>query len=168
MFRFVVVLLAACLPGWLAICAPNRASAQDVAHRVLFKDWSVTCSPNCQLLPNVSSTTVDPNQFKIVIARRKSDGDPLAVMSVPIGVYLTPGIMISVDGKRPFQALYEVCDATKCHAGFKLAGLVLKAFKQGQSAKVRVWLQKDQVADFSISLSGFTIAYTYLQKQGAS
>ncbi|WP_193778375.1 invasion associated locus B family protein [Pseudovibrio sp. WM33] len=131
-----------------------------------FVDWTVECLAVCKLAPAATSSQGDPKQFKIVITSHSPDNTSYAVMSVPSGVYLAPGIVIRVDDKHPFKALFEICDETACHAGFKLTGSVLRAFKLGQIANIRVWLRKDQIVDFPISLYGFTRAYSYLQEQG--
>ncbi len=167
MFRSGVVLLAAVLPLSIAICVPFSGIAEASKLQAAFIDWSVDCTVQCKLLPNAATSSIDPEQFRITIAQREADRSGFAIMSVPTGVYLSPGVLISVDRKRPFKVLYELCDPAKCHASFKLNGPVLKAFKQGRTATIRVWLKKDHVVDFPVSLAGFTQAYAQFQTRSA-
>ncbi|SFL17984.1 Invasion protein IalB, involved in pathogenesis [Pseudovibrio ascidiaceicola] len=166
MFRLIVVLLTAVLSFGVLTGVPRFGMAGEAIVQTAFSDWSVECAAGCKLLPNRASSTIDPEQFKIIVVWRKSAGTSFALMSVPIGVYLASGILISVDGKRPYKALYELCDQTACHAGFKLSGAVLEAFKRGRSATIRIWLKKDRIVEFPVSLKGFTQAYADFQAQG--
>ncbi|SDR45017.1 invasion associated locus B family protein [Pseudovibrio sp. Tun.PSC04-5.I4] len=172
MSRLVVVPLAMLLIVGLAFIVPGLviAGSQPVADT--FADWQVDCgthlqdgSSQCLLVPNRGASTIETDQFQLVIAPGKPRGTSYAVMSVPNGVYLAPGILLTVDAQRPFKVLYEVCNSSGCHAGFKLTSQVLKALRRGKQASVRVWLHKGRVVDFPVSLSGFTKAYSHYQTQ---
>jgi Invasion protein B, involved in pathogenesis len=144
--------------------------AVDGPYEQNFTDWRVLCqSPGetstCQMLQ--SATTGDDGSavFLLSISPGQDAASSYAVMTVPLGVYLAPGIEIHVDRRRPFKVLYEVCDRTSCHAGFELSGAVLDAFRQGLDAKVRVWTAKAQAVEFPVSLRGFSAAYHHYQEQ---
>ena len=137
-----------------------------------FKDWRVMCAQDdgnantCQMLQSQPATVGGADVFLLSISRGASSKDISAVVSVPLGVYLAPGIEIHISGRRPFKVLYEICDQVSCHAGFKLKGSVLASFKRGTEAKFRVWTAKSKAVEFPISLLGFTSAYTELKAQG--
>lgn len=137
----------------------------------VFTDWRVLCQPSeetkttCQMLQSASASEDGLTVFLLSISPGEEDGASYAVVTVPLGVYLAPGVEIRVDRRRPFKVLYEICDRAGCHAGFKLSGSVLSAFRNGLDAKVRVWTAKTQAVEFPVSLRGFSAAYRHYQEQ---
>lgn len=136
----------------------------------LFTDWRVLCQPalqvtTCQMLQSASAGEDGNAIFLLSISPGEDTGASYGVVTVPVGVYLAPGIEIRVDHRRPFKVLYEICDRTGCHAGFKLSGSVLSAMRNGLDAKVRVWTAKTQAVEFAVSLRGFSAAYRYYQSE---
>jgi invasion protein IalB len=87
----------------------------------------------------------------------------VAIVSTPLGGYLAPGMLLTIDGGRPFKVLFETCNAAGCHGGFELAGRVAREFQQGKSLKVRLWTDKSKPADVGVSLSGFRTALAALK-----
>lgn len=160
--RFAAVLIAVLWAGFAF------AAAETV-----FKDWRILCAQGdaaktCQMLQSQPATTGGADVFLISLNQSEGTQDISAVVSVPLGVYLAPGIEIHVAGRRPFKVLYEICDQTSCHAGFKLKGSVLASFKKGSEAKFRVWTAKSKAVEFPVSLNGFSAGYTELTSLGAN
>ena len=136
----------------------------------VFTDWRVLCQPleaatTCQMLQSASAGEDGPTVFLLSISPGQEVDTSYAVVTVPMGVYLAPGIELRVDRRRPFKVLYEVCDRAGCHAGFKLSGPVLNAFRRGLDARVRVWTANTEAVEFPVSLRGFSAAYRYYQEQ---
>ncbi|EEE35170.1 Invasion associated locus B protein [Rhodobacteraceae bacterium KLH11] len=133
----------------------------------VFSDWRVLCqsaaqSTVCQMVQSVAVREDGPPVFLLSVSTDEDTGQSYAVMTVPVGVYLAPGIELNVDKRRPFKVLYEVCDQLGCHAGFRMDGDVLSAFRKGLEVRVRVWTARDKAVDFPVSLYGFTAAYERL------
>lgn len=93
-------------------------------------------------------------------------GKPVAILSLPAGVYLAPGILIRVDRNKPFKLLYETCNPSGCHAGFELKPSVLRAFKRGAVAAVRFFDPQQKPIDVNVSLAGFTKGFAALSEGG--
>ncbi len=148
----------------------SAALAQMAEHsptEEVFSDWRVLCQRSaqntiCQMVQSVAAEENGPPVFLISVSDNEGAGNHYAVMTVPVGVYLAPGIELYVDGRRPFKVLYEVCDLLGCHAGFRIDGDVLSAFRKGLEVKARVWTARDKAIDFPVSLHGFTAAYERL------
>ncbi|EEE35027.1 Invasion associated locus B protein [Rhodobacteraceae bacterium KLH11] len=135
----------------------------------VFSDWRVLCQPTdqgsaCQMLQSAAAEEDGPPVFLLSVSATSEQS--YAVMTVPVGVYLAPGIELHVDNRRPFKVLYEVCDQLGCHAGFRMNGDVLRAFRKGLQVKARVWTARDKAVDFPLSLRGFTAAYTHFRAAG--
>ncbi|WP_457814081.1 invasion associated locus B family protein [Sinorhizobium meliloti] len=107
-----------------------------------------------------------PPAFLLTVTPASDGSGEFAIITAPQRVYLVPGIEIRVDKRRPFKALFELCDDAGCHAGFKLAGPVLDAFRRGAAAKVRIWTAKDKAVEFAVSLNGFSKALEGLKRGG--
>ena len=90
---------------------------------------------------------------------------PVAIVSIPLGGYLVPGIEFSIDGKKPYKLLIETCTAAGCHASFPLTGQVSKDLRTGKSVNFRVWSSKSQSSDVKVSLSGFADAMAFLERR---
>lgn len=163
LWRWCAVLLIAGQPAF-AQTEPAQPDEQ------VFTDWRVLCQSSgaarsCQMLQSASASDHGPPVFLLSISPARDAGASYAVVTVPVGVYLAPGLEIRVDDRRPFKVLYEICDQAGCHAGFKFSGAVSRAFHQGLDAKVRVWTAKTQAVEFPVSLRGFSAAFGYYQKQ---
>lgn len=138
-----------------------------------FSDWRVLCQPTeeeavCQMLQSVSAEENGLPVFLLSVSDDEDTDQSYAVMTVPVGVYLAPGIELHVDNRRPFKVLYEVCDQLGCHAGFRMDGDVLSAFRKGLIVNARVWTARDKAVEFPISLRGFTAAYTQFSADGGN
>lgn len=173
MHRYLLLLLAACLVAGQAFFVSAAAVPSSGWTTTAFGDWLVRCPGSqtmeggCQLLPDLEKAAISPAQFGLVISRQDKTQSRFAVMTVPEGVYLASGVELSIDGGRPYKILYEVCRQGSCHAGFKLTGAVVSAFKRGAKATARVWLSQDRVVEFSLSLIGFTKAYSVFEGQAS-
>ncbi len=145
--------------------------AEPQSTEEVFSDWRVLCHPvekdvACQMMQSVAAEENGPPVFLLSVSDDEDTGQRYAVITVPVGVYLAPGIELHVDNRRPFKVLYEVCDQLGCHAGFRMKGDVLAAFRKGLEVKARVWTARDKAVDFPVSLRGFTAAYNQFRTAG--
>lgn len=134
---------------------------------LLAGDWQVTCpaaSARCQLTQAPAAPDGSPPHFLMAVSKADT-GQLYGVVTAPLSVYLVPGIEFQVDQRRPFKALYEICDNLGCHAGFKLSGAVLDAFRKGNSARLRIAISKTKAIDVSVSLKGFSEGLQKLEVQ---
>jgi invasion protein IalB len=160
------------LPAGFLLLATNMVMAEPVSMPPgdqVFGSWRIKCPTinamhQCQMIQAVSLSKGDAIPFLLSIMARSDERARYAVITVPIGVYLSNGVEIVVDQGRPFKVLFEVCDQRGCYAGFKLDDPVLSAFMAGQTARFRVWTAKAQAVDFPVSLSGFTAGWRAFQK----
>lgn len=158
LFRFLFPLFAGLFSATFAFAQSDE----------VFSDWQVQCGDedqNCQMLQVASASEDTASVFLLSISRGQGGADDFAVLTVPLGVYMAPGIEIRVDQRRPFKVLYEICDQNACYAGFRLSGAALTALRQGLDAKVRVWTAKTEAVEFPVSLRGFSAAYQHYQSE---
>jgi invasion protein IalB len=161
-------LLSAALSAYLVLCTQTVFAQAPSENQ--FEDWRVSCREtetgrHCQLSQAVPLVEDGQAVVLLSVSRDEKTGQSYAVATTPAEVYLAPGIEIRVDGGRPFKVLYEFCNANGCYAGFKLSENVLRAFRRGIEAKVRVWAGKTKAVDLPISLRGFTAAFRHYQAE---
>ena len=81
-----------------------------------------------------------------------------AVIFVPVGVRLPPGIRIQVDDRPQRVIPFEVCDSETCQARAILEGDLLEEFKAGMTGQVNFQNAAGRPRTVPISLKGFTAA----------
>jgi invasion protein IalB len=173
--RPAAALFQAALIGLYAL-APSAGFAQQVAEVKRFGNWEVLCGPAeavrpqnatpeaCRAIQRLTIPHTGETAFALTIVLGDKAGS-VAIVSVPLGGYLVPGIEFSVDSKKPYKLLIETCTAAGCHAGFPLTGQVGKDMRAGRSASFRVWSSKSQSTDVKISLDGFAGAMADLERR---
>ncbi|WP_404286386.1 invasion associated locus B family protein [Microvirga sp. RSM25] len=154
------------------------ASAQEAPRTERFADWEVACASSvqihqtsaspqpmvdCQVVQRLTAERGDDIVFAVTIVR-SAQSAPVAIVSIPLGGYIVPGIELSVDGKKPYKLLIETCNAAGCHAGFSLSGRIDKELRSGKHANFRLWAAKDKPADATVSLKGLADALTRLER----
>jgi invasion protein IalB len=105
----------------------------------------------------------DETVFAVTVIRSNQEA-VVAIVSIPLGGYIVPGIELSVDGKKPYKLLVETCNASGCHAGFPLSGRIDKDLRSGKRASFRLWAAKDMPADVTVSLKGLANALARLER----
>lgn len=155
-----VLCTVALLLGWVgvAVCADSAAASASGS-------WQVTCpqTGGCQMVQPVAPKPGEKPALLAMLSKDETSGAVIGVITVPLKVYLVPGIRITVDGKRPFKAAFELCDEAGCHAGFRAKGAVLDALSRGKKAEVTVWTGKDRAVLFPLALDGFTSAFRQVE-----
>ncbi len=151
---------------WAGFCAaPISPAFADTREG----DWSISCTQNlkpvkqtCQMFQAPPSPDGGAPHFLMSVSATDK-GNLYGVITAPLSVYLVPGVEMSIDKRSRFKALFELCDTAGCHAGFRLTGQVLDAFRKGTTAQMRVWVSKKQAIEVPVSLKGFAKATQQLQ-----
>ncbi|MGB5641434.1 MAG: invasion associated locus B family protein [Sedimenticolaceae bacterium] len=159
------ILLAAA--GTLLIS--NAAMAEDKPKT--FGDWGYNCdkSPDgkneiCYVFQNVTKKEGGQLVLGARIAYRDGKGDPLIVVTVPLGSLLPPGAALVMEGIEPVKLTYFLCAAEGCTTvATSLTPAMVEAMKKGENAVVRVAAPNQQVVGLPLSLKGFTKALESLK-----
>jgi invasion protein IalB len=162
---------AAAFVAWAIIVAHAPAYAADAASPSVqsgsperIGDWEVVCTPGakkpaeakpaCRLVQNHSGEG-GGSVLLVTIVLQDVAKVPVAVVSVPEGVYLAPGIELKVDDGQSFKLLYETCNSSGCHAGYKVEGEIGKALRKGTIAQHKLFDSKQKPVTIPVSLKGF-------------
>jgi invasion protein IalB len=169
------------LLGAVCVAMPLSAWAEDAPKIRRFGDWEAVCengdqearsassSPasterTCKAVQRLAVQGTNETVFVLTVVPGEKDAT-VAIVSVPLGGYIVPGIEFSVDGGKPYKLLIETCTAAGCHAGFPLAGRVDREMRSGKRASFRVWTTKSKPTDVSVSLNGFADAMGHLGRR---
>jgi invasion protein IalB len=147
------------------IVTPAQAipQSENTAKRV--GDWQVFCkeatSPavksmqNCRLVQSHAMDAEAKSIFMFSVMNDSAKGGLFALVTVPLEIYLAPGIVLEGENKKPYKVLYEICNMAGCHGGFKLTPEVLTLLKGAKPIVARVWTTTNKALSVSLSPKGF-------------
>ncbi|MHA1151796.1 MAG: invasion associated locus B family protein [Alphaproteobacteria bacterium] len=163
-------LIAVLCIGFAAAPTPLAAQSQADQDGVgietqQFEDWILRCRPasdiqprTCRMVQQVVAQDGGKPVLQFLIGRFGPEKVLGAVIIVPIGVRLPPGLSIVVDDRPLHTYSFERCDPKTCEARALLEGELLKDLKAGLTAQVKFQNAASQLMAVSISLKGFSAA----------
>ncbi len=130
-----------------------------------FEDWTLRCRlasetqpRTCRIHQQVVAQDSDTPVLQFLAGRFGPEKILGAVIFVPIGVRLPPGLGIQVD-ERPMRTYpFEICDPKRCHARAALEGDLLKDLKAGLTGHVKFQNAAGRVVVVQVSLKGISAA----------
>lgn len=147
--------------------------AQALEKGQRFDDWTVGCEKlpgmdreRCFIYQTVVNKDNDEPVLQMAIGYLPVENNktqPAALITLPLGVALPPGVGLKVDDNEPIRLQYERCVPNGCIAGFPLNDTMINQFKRGLKAEIRVHDGTRAVA-MPISLKGFTAGFNALEK----
>lgn len=132
-------------------------------------DWTLECGTapqNNQRICQMSQIVKNPKDGKAIMqaAVLKPPGDRPAIMRLvaPLGVWLRPGIGLSIDGGAPTTVGFDFCLREGCIAQIPLSPALVNGLKRGSSATLIIQNIRRQKLDLTVSLKGFTAGHDSL------
>ncbi len=149
----------------LVLIASSGAWAQPKDGTV-FKDWTVRCdsSPEnkaaggCFMFQNVVNKESQRPVMQVAIGYLTSEKIPAAVVTLPLGVRLPPGVTLKVDQNPGLALPFERCTPDGCKVQFKLDEAQVAAFKAGAVGNISFQRTTGGTIVIPFSLQGFTAA----------
>ena len=149
-----------------AAAAPIGAGAQTQQR---FKDWTVHCpeegeGDRCVMAQLLKNRENDESVLLMEVGYLGDSDQPMAQITVPLGVFLPAGVQIRVDDAKETGRLpYTVCDKVGCKAIARLDDEVLASMKAGTELITTLTSPSGGTATVSVSLFGFTAALNALE-----
>ena len=152
------------------VLAAERAWAQAQDGQQ-FQDWAVRCEQNpqnaaqsgCFILHQVINNQNNKPVMVMAIGYVRDGEPPVAIITVPLGVRLPPGVMIQIDQKPAENYSFERCLPDGCQIQVRMTDTQVTSFKSGNTGKVLVQDTGGQNRAIPFSLKGFTAALTSLK-----
>ncbi len=156
-------LALAVMPGPLAA---QTATAQDAEAEIQqFEDWTLRCvaepdtqARTCRIVQNVVSNETGKPVVRFVVGRFGAERILGAIISVPLGVRLPPGLALQVDDRSRWTFPFERCSPASCQIRGVLEDKLVHDLKAGLVGHVRFKNGNGQTAVIKVSLKGFTAA----------
>ena len=166
------------IPRWIAAglfvlamafaSEPSRAAPEDGKK---FGDWSVKCDENaqntaagkCFIAHQVSNNQTNQTVMVIAIGYVEADKLPVAVVTLPLGIRLPPGVGVQVDQGEGLKYPFERCLPDGCQVQFRLSEAQINSFQNGIAGKVLFQDPTGRDGAFPFSLKGFTAAFNSLK-----
>ncbi len=156
----------ACLIAAILLCSP--AYAQDEAN---YGSWTAKCEQphdnkegGCFIFQNLVLREGGQRVLQVAIGYVPNTTEPIALLSLPLGISLPPGVSIELPQSTPIRFPVERCEPNGCRAGLKLKPEFLVALKRADKLTVRFHDAQRQPIEVPLSLSGFTAGLEALSK----
>jgi invasion protein IalB len=157
----------------------QMAQAQQQAPEVVATHgaWKIQCEmapakpggepeKQCGMVQTTRSEKSDKVGLTLVMVRAKQNGKDVTMMRImaPIGVFLPTGIALEVDGGAIGRVPFTRCLPQVCIAFAEAQGPTLDKMRKGTNANFIIYEAPGVGVPMTISLSGFSAAYSALDK----
>ena len=88
---------------------------------------------------------------------------PVAMIQLPVGLFLPAGLNVDVDGDMAQNFPFQTCNANACFVGFPLSDQLLKRMHNGGKFNLTFQYLNKKSLTLPMSLEGFTEAYARIK-----
>ncbi|MBI2799749.1 MAG: invasion associated locus B family protein [Gammaproteobacteria bacterium] len=156
--------------NWLGLCAatclvgvvsglPTVASAADAE---TYGNWTAKCEAahdgkegGCFLLQNLVLRDGGQRVLQVAVGYVPNASEPIALLSLPLGISLPPGVSLRVSDHEPVQIPVERCEPNGCRAGLKLKDDLLRALRDSTQITVVFHDAQRHPIEVPVKLEGF-------------
>lgn len=139
--------------------------------------WTLRCEPRpgtattepgqapqeqCFIFQNVVMKQSGQRVFNIAIGYVPEAERPIALLTLPLGISLPPGVRLRVPDLPPMEFLIERCIPAGCRAGAQISQELAEALSNHTTATVEFRDGSRQDLSVQLSLEGFAEALTAL------
>lgn len=130
-----------------------------------FEGWLVECASEGEVKNCVMAQVLVNQKTKQRVASmglRKLKGETAKLgLQVPLGVDLSAGISLALEGTKAVKIAYRTCVQNGCVGEFELTEAWLKAFSSDGELTLTVSSLTGETVPFKIALKGFAQAHAY-------
>ena len=165
--RFVAgMMFSAAVIALSASITPAAADAGEAASPAGQLGWVKRCqklkSGKTVCLVAQNMITVKPRRQRIAslaIREVKGEKKKYALIVLPLGTLLAPGLTLRVDDKEPHKANFTICFPEGCHAQLEASETLIKQMKSGNILHLYYVNYARKRVDVQMPLAGFTKSY---------
>jgi invasion protein IalB len=127
--------------------------------------WASRCvsstrkgDPECSV---EQSVTLKTGQIVVqfTVAIEAASKTPVAIVLLPLGIFLPAGVRAAVDDKKPVELAVETCDQRGCYAKGALPPDLLSTMKVGKTLMMSFTTLAKETVNVPLQLSEFAEAY---------
>ena len=165
-----------CIHGFIlaALSAATLAAAPAGARVVdgqVFGKWAVRCGTppgeterECGIQHRVVTENPKRMLLNVTVGYIGKNHSPLALFHVPVGVYLPPGLTLSIPGAPVVRIGYDQCTPHICRAPLPMTPALVSAMEKASRAVVTIEDSNQKPITLPMSLAGFTAGYKALSQ----
>ena len=135
-----------------------------------FRDWTARCEDRkngpgevCYIFQNLLLKSQNKPLLHVAVGYLDGDKQPVAFLTLPLGVSLPGGLSLTVDDGKPLRLRYERCETSGCIAPLALTDTLVKSLKGGRWARVAFFDVRRREVSVPVSLIGFTAGFNSLE-----
>ncbi len=106
--------------------------------------------------------------LQIAIGYVPNSKEPIALLSLPLGISLPPGVSIEIKPQAPLRFPVERCEPTGCRAGLKLKRAFVNELAKSEQMTVRFHDAQRLPIEVPLSLKGLAEGLEDLAQQAAA
>jgi invasion protein IalB len=153
------------------LASPGLAGAESETG-VKYEDWTRRCEKVgdtekeiCHISQNLVLRESSQRLLNMAVGYLKPDTaeNVRAVITLPLGIYLAPGISVRIDKGKTRQFPIERCNKNGCIVVFTMSPELVAAMKGGLQALITFHDAKRQAIGVPVSLKGFTAGLNSLR-----
>jgi invasion protein IalB len=157
-----------------AAAAQSSARAPADANRPVqpsetknFGDWTVRCYPAssatpCEMIELLVNKKTGRRVLGVLIVYNQTQNQSAIQLSMPLGVMLQSGAVLSSDTYTSGVLRYRLCDIQGCYTFAPLTDDAIKALGRATKAEMRIVSADGKKFNLNFSLNGFTAAHNAL------
>jgi len=119
----------------------------------------------CQITQILTEKESNNPVMQMAIGFIPEQKHPVAVITLPMGIWLPPGVQMQVDGGKKGRVPVDTCVPGGCRAGVELDDEFLATMKKGNVLNITFGGGNRQPITVPVSLNGFTAALDKLKEQ---
>jgi len=135
-----------------------------------FRDWTARCETppgakreRCYIFQNIVHKESGQRLLHVAVGYLAMNARPAAVLTLPLGISLPPGVELSVDGGDALSVDIERCDTSGCIGLLALDDDLIAAMKSGRQARITFHDGARRRIGVPVSLMGFTAGFESLE-----
>jgi invasion protein IalB len=152
-----------------ALVLPTAAQATPENGKQ-FKDWAVKCenlanaeTQICHIFQNVVQQGTTKRIILFEVGYLPNRDQPVAILTVPLGIFLPAGVGLKVDEGKMRTLQPEVCMPDGCKVVFEIDAELEQTLKKGSKATIAFANRQRKALAVPISLKGFTAGLNSLK-----
>jgi invasion protein IalB len=158
-----------------ALLAAASSVAGEPADGDVFGNWTVRCETSeeqassqlCFIFQNLVLREGGQRVMHIAAGFLPERPEPVALLTLPLGISLPPGGRIQVGPGDPIRFVVERCEPDGCRAGVILRDELFARFRDHNTAEVTIFDGGRNPLTVTVSLSGFAEGMQALRQTAA-
>lgn len=146
--------------------ANTGAGAKQATAQTREQGWVAQCSsasrgaaPDCAVNQRVVLANTGQLLAAITIRVPSETRKPVMMLQAPLGLYLPPGMSLTIGKGKTVTVPLQTCDNNGCYAGQPMSADMLKQFRSGDKLVLKFQNMNRQDINVTVSLKGFSEAF---------